>query len=71
MIYLPERYGLRTANGYEGGFIGEYVMAWQRDANITNTALNHILDTLVIIYTDQGNVSGFFFENIFVFINGF
>lgn len=46
-------------------------MAWQRDANITNTALNHILDTLVIIYTDQGNVSGFFFENIFVFINGF
>ena len=59
MIYLPERYGLRTANGYEGGFIGEYVMARQRDANITNTALNHILDNLVIIYTDQGNMSGF------------
>lgn len=23
----PDRYGFRTANGYEGGFTGEYVMA--------------------------------------------
>lgn len=25
--YSPDRYGLRTARGYEGGFTGEYVMA--------------------------------------------
>lgn len=24
---LPDKYGLRTANGYDGGFNGEYVMA--------------------------------------------
>jgi hypothetical protein len=29
---LPDKYGLRTANGYDGGFNGEYVMASLVDA---------------------------------------